>query len=230
LVPDAHAAGLRAELLRAPLLAALSTAQLDRVVRRSALIGLDAGQLLFRQDEPARRFYFVRAGRVRLFRLSGNGDEKVIELIGPGQTFAEALLFMGTGRYPVCAAALTEARLVSIDAEDFAAMLRESPDTCFALLGDLSRRLHALIAEIDSLTLHSAQARVARWLLRRSSGGEATIALDVSKSVLASRLSIQPETWSRVTRRLSDRGVIRVDGARVEILDRSLLASVADEL
>jgi CRP-like cAMP-binding protein len=71
---------------------------------------------------------------MRLFRLAADGDEKVIELIGPGQTFAEALLFMGTGRYPVCAAAVSPARLVAIDAADFAVMLRESPETCFALL------------------------------------------------------------------------------------------------
>jgi CRP-like cAMP-binding protein len=192
--------------------------------------------MLFRQGQPAERFYFVQTGRVRLFRLAADGGEKVIELIGPGQTFAEAVMFMsepaGSGRFPVCAAALEAAQLLAIDSRDFAAMLRESPETCFALLGDLSRRLHAMIAEIDSLTLHSAQGRVARWLLRgidaAESGTGPTLRLSVSKSVLASRLSIQPETWSRITRRLMDQRVIRVDGELVEILDREALGRVAD--
>lgn len=230
--PDASVlpSGLAVELRQAPLLSALSDQQLARLLQRAALLRLNAGQLLFQQDEPAARFYFVRAGQMRLFRLSGDGDEKVIELIRAGQTFAEALLFMGTGRYPVCAAALTEAELVSIDGPDFVAMLRESPATCFALLGDLSRRLHAMIAEIDSLTLLSAQGRVARWLLRNSQPQRPTLKLEVTKAVLASRLSIQPETWSRVTRRLTDKGVIAVAGECIEIRDRKALQAYADEL
>jgi len=224
------------ELRQAPIFAALGDAQLDRVLQRAAQVRLAAGQMLFRQGQPAERFYFVQTGRVRLFRLAADGGEKVIELIGPGQTFAEAVMFMsepaGSGRFPVCAAALEAAQLLAIDSRDFAAMLRESPETCFALLGDLSRRLHAMIAEIDSLTLHSAQGRVARWLLRgidaAESGTGPTLRLSVSKSVLASRLSIQPETWSRITRRLMDQRVIRVDGELVEILDREALGRVAD--
>ncbi|NBC15165.1 MAG: cyclic nucleotide-binding domain-containing protein [Gammaproteobacteria bacterium] len=215
------------ELRRAPLFAALDGAQLERVRQRAAPVHLASGQMLFRQDDPAARFYFVRDGRMRLFRLGADGGEKVIELIGPGQTFAEALLFMGTERYPVCAAALEPTRLLAIDGADFKAMLRESPETCFALLGDLSRRLHAMIAEIDSLTLLSAQGRVARWLLGevegQGAGGQPSIRLRVSKAVLASRLSIKPETWSRVTRRLSEQGVVQVSGDLIEIRDLDAL-------
>lgn len=224
------AKGIAAELRRAPLLSALSDQQLERLLQRAALLHLGRGQMLFHQDEPAQRFYFVRSGQMRLFRLSSDGDEKVIELVQASQTFAEALLFMGTGRYPVCAAALKATELVSIDGPDFVAMLRESPETCFALLGDLSRRLHAMIAEIDSLALLSAQGRVARWLLRNSAPERPTLKLEVTKSVLASRLSIQPETWSRVTRRLIDKGVIAVAGEWIEIRDRDALHDYANEL
>jgi CRP-like cAMP-binding protein len=229
---------LDAELKQAPLLAALNDAQLARVVAHATRIALDEGEWLFSQDDAATRFFFVRSGQMRLFRLSAEGDEKVIELVSTGQTFAEALMFMGTGRYPVCAAALGPARLIAIDAADFVAMLRESPETSFVLLGDLSRRLHGLIAEIDSLTLVSATGRIARWLLARlpaepeDRGGEGrrALALDVRKSVLASRLSIKPETWSRITRRLSEDGIIAVDGHRITVLDRSALRALADEV
>lgn len=241
------------EIKGAPLFAALSDAQLARALARATTLELDEGQWLFRQDDAATRFFFVRSGQMRLFRLAADGSEKIIELVGAGQTFAEALMFMGTGRYPVCAAALSPARLLAIDAADFAAMLRESPETCFALLGDLSRRLHGLIAEIDSLTLVSATGRVARWLLARLPRGAysqpasqpgpqrnpglvserdadlAALTLDVRKAVLASRLSISPETWSRITRRLTADGIIQVDGQRIVILDRAALQALADE-
>ncbi|MFP4280639.1 MAG: Crp/Fnr family transcriptional regulator [Halochromatium sp.] len=158
---------LATDLRQAPLLAALSPAQLARLLQRASQVRLAAGQMLFRQEEPAARFYFVRSGQIRLFRLSSDGGEKIIELIRAGQTFAEALLFMGTGRYPVCAAALTEAQVVSIDAADFAAMLRESPETCFALLGDLSRRLHTMIAEAQLGSLGWRKAAPATPISRR---------------------------------------------------------------
>ena len=220
---------IETELRQAPLLSALSDAQMQRLLRRSVTLRLDDGQWLFSQDDPAERFYFVRTGRMRLFRLSADGGEKVIELVGPGQTFAEALMFMGTGHYPVCAAALGPAALVGIDAADFAAMLRESPDTCFALLASLSRRLRLMIGEIDGLTLQSATVRVARWLFAALPPGREALTLDVRKGVLASRLSIQPETWSRITRRLTDDGIIAVDGNRIQLLDRAALARIADE-
>jgi CRP-like cAMP-binding protein len=218
------------DLRQAPLFSGLTDAQLQRVLQRSATVRLDDGQWLFGQDDAATRFYFVRSGRMRLFRLSADGGEKIIELIGPGQTFAEALMFMGTGRYPVCASALAATELVSIDAGDFAAMLRESPESCFALLGDLSKRLHALIAEIDNLTLHSAGGRVARWLLSEIPPGRTEVALEVTKATLASRLSIKPETWSRITRRLTERGIIAVDGHRIEIRDREALQGLAEDV
>jgi CRP-like cAMP-binding protein len=219
----------QAQLRQAPLLAALTEEQLERVLRRATKLQLDEGQWLFSQNDPATRFYFVQRGKMRLFRLSADGDEKIIELVGPGQTFAEALMFMGTGRYPVCAAALDPTELVGIDADDFAAMLRESPETCFALLGALSQRLHRLIAEIDNLTLHSATGRVTRWLLAQLPDGRGELALSVRKSVIASRLSIKPETWSRITRRLADRGMIAVDGQHISVLDRDALQRLADE-
>ncbi len=215
-------------LRQAPLLAQLSDAEIDRLRARAQTRHLTAGQWLFAQDDPAERFFFVHAGQLRLFRLSAEGEEKIIELIGPGQTFAEALLFMDTGRYPVCAAALMSSELLAIDAHDFAAMLRDSPDTCFALLGSLSQRLHALIAEIDNLALHSASVRFARWLLAELPADADALTLAWPKATLASRLTIKPETWSRITRRLSDQGVLTVSGQQIQIHDRPALRRLGE--
>jgi CRP/FNR family transcriptional regulator, dissimilatory nitrate respiration regulator len=100
-------------------------------------------------------------------------------------------------------------------------------DTCFVIMGALSQRLRALIGEIDELTLHSAKGRVARWLLARCPADRRALVLDVPKGVLASRLSIQPETFSRVAKQLVTDGVIEVQGAHVTVLDREALARVA---
>ncbi len=216
------------ELRRAPLLSRLDTPQLQRVVQHAARVKLGADQLLFSQGDAANRFYLLLAGQMRLFRLSPEGAEKVIEIVNPGQTFAEALMFLNAPRYPVCAAALADAELIAIDARDFADMLRESVDTCFLLLGALSQRLRGLIGEIDDLTLHTATSRVARYLAARVLPGEQSLELDVRKGVLASRLSVQPETFSRVIKSLMDKDIIRVQGNQVTILDPAALLVIAE--
>jgi CRP/FNR family transcriptional regulator, dissimilatory nitrate respiration regulator len=215
------------DLRNAPLLSRLTDEQLERVRKRAVQRRLDEGELLFAQGAAAEWFYLVQSGQMRLFRLAPDGSEKVIEIVSPGQTFAEALMFLEAPRYPVSAAALAPTRLIAIDAADFAAMLRGSMDTCFVVMGALSQRLRALIGEIDELTLHSAKGRVARWLLARCPADRRALVLDVPKGVLASRLSIQPETFSRVAKQLVTDGVIEVQGAHVTVLDREALARVA---
>ncbi|MBK1650493.1 Crp/Fnr family transcriptional regulator [Rhabdochromatium marinum] len=215
-------------LREAPLLANLSDRELARLRARGHTLHLATGQWLFAQNDPAERFFFVHHGQMKLFRLSTDGEEKIIELIGPRQTFAEALMFMGTGRYPVCAAALTSSELLAIDAADFSAMLRDAPDTCFALLGSLSQRLHALIGEIDNLALHSASVRLARWLLAELPPDTDELRLAWPKSTLASLLTIKPETWSRLTRRLIEQQIIAVNGQHIRILDRPALQRLGE--
>ncbi len=216
------------DLRRGMLFARLSPEQVQRVGRLARRIHLEEGRSLFEQGDVAERFYLVLRGHIKLFRLSPDGNEKVIEVVAPGSTFAEALMFLDRPRYPVSAVALSDAELISVDARDFAGMLRESVDTCFLLLGDMSQRLRGLIREIDDLSLQSATCRVAGYLLKRAPPDADTFELEVAKGVVASRLSVKPETFSRIIKSLSEQGLISVHGSRVEVLDRVGLAQAAD--
>ncbi|MCU0836547.1 MAG: Crp/Fnr family transcriptional regulator [Chromatiaceae bacterium] len=216
------------DLRRGPLLRPLTDAQLARVAARAVTLRLAEREPLFEQGDPADRFYLVLKGQIKLARISPDGNEKVIEIVTPGSTFAEALMFLNRPRYPVGASAIGPVEVISIDAKDFVAMLRESVETCFLLLGDMSRRLRGLIVEIDEITLHSATCRVAGYLLRRCEEEGPHLVLDVPKLVLASRLTVQPETFSRILRVLSDRGVVRIDGREVHVLDSAALRITAE--
>lgn len=210
------------------LFASLTVEQLERIARRARRYRVAEGEGLFEQGDPAERFFLVLAGQIKLYRLSPVGNEKVIEVITPGSTFAEALIFLDRPRYPVGAMALQTAELIGVDAADFKAMLRESIDTCFLLLGDMSQRLRGLIREIDDLSLHSATCRVAGYLLTHAPADAAEFSLEIPKQVLASRLSVKPETFSRIIKNLGEEGVIKVKGSRVTIEDRSALKRAAD--
>lgn len=210
------------------LLQRLSDEQIERVAQRATRVRLGEGQALFSQGDPAERFFLVLRGQIKLYRLSPNGNEKIIEIIGPGNTFAEAMMFLDRPAYPVCATALNACELISIESKDFRNMLSESVGTCFILLGDVSQRLRGLIRQIDELTLHTATNRVAAFLLQKAREEGKVFELNVSKQVLASRMSVKPETFSRIIKQLSERGIVSVLGSRVLVLKIDALEILAE--
>ncbi|MEJ2592534.1 MAG: Crp/Fnr family transcriptional regulator [Candidatus Thiodiazotropha sp.] len=196
-------------------------------------IKLQDGQLFFQAGDPATRFFLVLQGQIKLSRLSLQGQEKVIEIIPAGETFAEALMFGEQPAYPVNATAIGETRLLSFDNSAYLELLRGSTETCFRLMADMSARLKHLISEIEILSLQNASYRLASYLWKRwdkTRPADGCIELQVPKGVIASRLSITPETLSRTLHGFSQQGLIRVEGSRVEILDPEGLHAIADPL
>ncbi|MHB8347193.1 MAG: Crp/Fnr family transcriptional regulator [Acidiferrobacterales bacterium] len=209
------------ELRRAPLFAQVDDTQLATLANIMQQVELAPGEMLFTHGQTAERFFFVRSGRVKLFRLSPEGQEKIIEVVEPGQTFAEAVMFMGTqGHYPVNAQSMNDTRLYAFDQKQFLKVLSESPEICLGMLSAMSRRLHRLINQIDSLTLQNATYRLAMYLLEHAPQGlaEATeIELTTPKGMIASQLAIQPETFSRILAKFRRLGLIEVNGNHIAL-------------
>jgi CRP-like cAMP-binding protein len=187
---------------------------------------LQEGEHMFREGEVADTFYFVLSGQVKLYRLSSAGNEKVIEIIRPGQTFAEALMFRDRPCYPVNAQALSDSLLLAVTNQGMLELLSQSTPLAFQVMAALSIRLHGLLNEIDSLTLQNATLRVVNYLLYlmpEGSGEEGEVELPAAKNIIASRLSIQPETLSRILATLSRQGLIAVNGLNIDIRDVAAL-------
>lgn len=210
------------------LFARLTPEQMERVSSLAERIRLAEGSHLFEQGDDAKRFFMVTSGQIKLFRLSSDGHEKVIEIFTTGQTFGEALMFLERPRYPVCASALIDSEVISLNSKDFVAMLRKSVDSCFLLMGDMSQRLHGLIKEIDDLSLQNGTRRVASYLINLAGQGNDNFELDIPKGVMASRLSLKPETFSRIIRNLHDRNILTVTRKNIVIHNRGELQAIAD--
>ena len=213
------------------LFAGLSPAHMQRVLASSSVDDVEAGQVLFDRGQPARHFYIVIDGQVNLTLYSKGGEEKIIEILGPGQSFAEAVMFMAGAAYPVSAVAAGKSRIGRFSSQDYLAILRESPETCLRMLGHLSQRLHMRIREIEYLTLESATHRLVRMIESRlppGGSGQAEITLQESRQEIASRLSMKPETLSRILRTLSDSSAIVVQGRVLQIPDRTRLLAFLD--
>lgn len=204
----------------------LSEAELDELMNASQLLNLDKGDILFHQGEPANAFYFVISGAVKIYRLTPDGQEKVFEVIGSRQTFAEAMMLMDTPNYVASAQAIAPTQVYRLSNSAYMRLLQNNNRLTFALLGKLCVRLHQRINEIETLSLKNATHRVVRYLLTqlaRAKDGGHTFELPMAKQLVAGHLSIQPETFSRIIRRLIDEEIIVQEGRQITIRDRQRL-------
>jgi CRP-like cAMP-binding protein len=225
--PSALLAGLRGHHL----FAGLAPPQMQRLLTLSQVDRYEAGHLLFDRGQPAQHFFLVLEGQVNLVLYSKSGEEKIVDIIGPGMSFAEAVMFMEAPGYPVSAVAAMESSVARFPSREYLAILRESPETCLRMLGNLSQRLHMRLREIEYLTLESATHRLVRLIesrLPHDTAGPAELTLQESRQELASRLSMKPETLSRILRHLSDAGAIVVHGRLLQVPDRKKLLSMLD--
>ncbi len=215
---------------KAPLFSGLFPEELERLLAHARRRSLKAHEMLFAEGDKACAFYFIVEGSVRLYRLSPQGDEKVIEILMAGQTFGEAVVFLG-GHYPVYAAALSDATLVEIPTDDFVRVLKANGEIALRMLASISMRLHQLINDVQALTLETAGQRVAGYLLDQcpADAHAADVHIQVHKNVVASRLGVKPETFSRVLATLRDLGLISVAGNDIHIADRARLVRWRDQ-
>ena len=210
----------REQVLRHPMLALFASEIQARILAEAQYRDYHPLALIFRQSDPAERFFMVLRGKVKLFRISADGKEKVVEIIQPGQTFAEAVMFLQKPVYPVCAETLEPVDLVSFPNRLMLEQLQQNPQTCLHLLGHLSVRLHQRLDELENLTLQNATQRFALYLVgqvKDRAADEVELDLLLPKGLIAARLSIKPETLSRVMAGLRQMQLIETSGRHIRI-------------
>ena len=210
-------------LSRVSLFTELSTDQLANIASNTREKRLAKGEMLFQKGDPAKGFYVVVFGQVKLAFPSSQGNEKVVDIVGPRQSFGEALMFMDKS-YPLFAEALTDTLLLHVGSAALFDALSKDASLVRHMLAGLSQRLHALVNDVESYCLYSSIQRVIGYLLQQSpqegeGSGSVAVSLPVSKQVIASRLNLTPETLSRIFHDLSAAGLIAVQGKQITIHD-----------
>ena len=212
----------RAFLSALPMFQALSGDVIDRIAAGTTEHRLAKGDVLFRRGDPCNGFHVVVYGQVKLAFTSPHGSEKVVDVVGPGQSFGEALMF--TDRpYVLYAQALADGLVLHVAQETIDAEIARDPKVARLMLAGLSRRLLGLIQDVEAYSLRSGIQRVIGYLLRGvDDHGDASpvrVVFDVNKGVIASRLNLTPEHFSRILGELVREGLIAVSGAEITILD-----------
>lgn len=204
-----------------PLFQELSPEQLTHISAVTREKRLAKGEMLFQKGDMPRGFYVIVFGQVKLAFPSSQGNEKVVEILGPKQSFGEAVMFMDRA-YPLFAESLTDTLLLHIAKNAVFDLLHTDPSFARRLLAGLSMRLHSLVNDVESYSLRSSAQRVIGYLLQHcphegECKGSIEISLPTSKQVIASRLNLTPETLSRIFHDLSEAGLIDVHGKQIKV-------------
>ncbi len=218
-MPNTSPLDIPALLRRIPLFSELSEEDIQLVTRYTRERQVARGEVLFQRGDLPHGFYFVVSGQVKLAFSSSQGTEKVVEIVGPMQSFGEAVMFMNHP-YPVFAEALSETVLVHVGQAVVSELIDQDSTFARKLLAGMAIRLHGLIQDVETYSLRSSTQRVIGYLLQvADNDAPCEIALPTSKQVIASRLNLTPETLSRIFHDLSDAGLITVQGKRVRLHD-----------
>jgi len=188
----------------------------------------ERGRTIFNEGEEATGFYVVVSGRIKVYKISPEGKEQILHLLGPGEPFGEVALFSGRN-FPAYAEAFENARVFFIPRAAFAAHIRDHPALALNMLATLSMRLHQFTNMIEGLSLKEVSSRLAGYILSESEKqkGADRVELDLAKGQLASLLGTIPETLSRTLTRMVRQGLVKADGPFIEIEDREGLEQLA---
>ncbi|MBL6957390.1 MAG: cyclic nucleotide-binding domain-containing protein [Rhodospirillales bacterium] len=204
---------------RSPLFENIPNNALRHLLSDSYIIEETRGKLLFLRSEPAEKFYLLLDGWVKVFRDNAEGEQTVIAIMKPGETVAEAAIFLGQD-YPASCEVVDSARLLEIPAAPFLTLLRKDGDLAIKMLANLSQRLRHLVLHIEQLQANSTQQRLGQFLLGLCDAkeGSATIKLPYDKSLVAARLGMKPESLSRALAKLRSLDVM-TNGNIIELGD-----------
>ena len=218
---DCQPVQIESFLSRAPLFEGLSPEDLATMAKGTHELKLAKGETLFRQGDPCTGFYVLVYGQIKLAISSPQGTEKVVEIIQPGHSFGEAIMLLDKS-YFIYAEALVDTLVLHVAKETIYAELQKDYSFGRKMLAGMAMRTHQLMTDVEVYSLHSGTQRVIGYFMHElleSQHGEEHVVLELSssKGVIASRLNLTQEHFSRILHDLSDLGLIVVEGKRIRI-------------
>jgi CRP-like cAMP-binding protein len=216
-----HPINIEALLTHVPLFNGLAPEEISRIARSTREIHASKGDILFHKGDPCNGFHLVVYGQIKLAFTSAQGTEKVVEIMSQGQSFGEALMFMEKP-YIVFSQALTDSLLLHVSKKAVFDELERDHRLGRKMLAGMAMRLHQLMSDVESYSLHSGKERIIGYLLRELSetdqnDDKVSVTLPTNKGIIASRLNLTQEHFSRILHELIELGLIVVEGRKIHI-------------
>ncbi|MCB1792661.1 MAG: Crp/Fnr family transcriptional regulator [Gammaproteobacteria bacterium] len=217
-------------MLDQPLFSELDEPRIREIARGGWIVRAKRGTRILGRGEILEGMYLVTEGNLKLYMLSCGGDERVLRVLQPGDSFGEVLMFNMLPS-PVYVDTLAQASLAFFPRDVINAALTRDPDFTATMLRSMSAMMRNLIVDLETCCLQNAQQRTANYLLRAAREAPAPhheIRLPAPKAVVASTLNISAETFSRELHRLQDEGIIEINRRIIAIRDLRALEEITD--
>lgn len=218
---DHQAISIESLLSHVPLFDGLVPEEITRLAKCTQELRVSKGEMLFHRGDPCSGFHVLVYGQVKLGFTSAQGTEKVVEIVQEGQSFGEAIMFMDKP-YIVFAQALKDSLLLHVPKTMIFEELERDHGFARKMLAGLAMRLHQLMTDVEAYSLHSGKQRIIGYLIgeldeRHLTASDVVLELPISKGVIASRLNLTQEHFSRILHELSEQGLIVVEGKKIRI-------------
>ncbi len=190
------------------LLRSLPEAVIQKFLSDATTRRFSRGETVFLQDEDATAIYIVIEGWVKLYRISPNGNEAIVNVFTRSHSFGEAVAFRAVP-YPVSAEAVTDCTLLLIPTHGLISILNQEPDLAVAIVASTFQHLHELVGQVEQMKSQTGAQRVADFLIKlcNHETGDCVVTLPYDKVLIAGRLGMKPESLSRAFARLKKLGV-----------------------
>ncbi|MEL1233256.1 MAG: Crp/Fnr family transcriptional regulator [Candidatus Neomarinimicrobiota bacterium] len=182
------------------------------------------GNYIFLEDSDGEQCFFVLEGSVKVTRLSKDGREVILAMLNEGDFFGEMSLLDGESR-SANVIALEKTKVLTLDRNDFIAVVNDYPQIAVQLLKELARRLRKSDRQIASLSLSDAEKRIALCIIRFADeqgviqNGKVSIPKTPIQQDIANMAGTSRETVSRALGLLEKEDLIERNGRELIILD-----------
>lgn len=219
------------QMQRMELFQGVPSEKLKALAEQSRYRTYKAGEMFLGEADPAHAFYVIVSGQVKLYKSSPEGKEQTLNLLGPGDPFGMCTAF-AVDSFPANAMALEESRILRIPGPTMEAAAMKEPRLLLNIIQILSLRLKESMTLIESLSLKEIPERLASFLLhaltREGDGKMNRLELTITQRELAKILGATPEALSRAVRKMSNAGILAMEGRSIRILDREALEELAE--
>jgi CRP/FNR family transcriptional regulator len=175
---------------------------------------LRKNDVIFSEGDIGHSLYLLASGNVRVFKSTPDGKETVIKVIGPGELFAEVILFE-RDVYPASAVALKNGVVYLLPKRQFYELLGDN-DFRNDFIRMLMKKQRYLADQLHALTTYDVEERFIRFLLEQY-GNKDEYRILLTKKDIASAIGATAETLSRLLRRMQGEGKISVKGKIIKL-------------
>ena len=202
----------------------LNEDELGHIADKMVAKHFENGNYIFLEDTEGEQCFFVLEGSVKVTRLSKDGREVILAMLNEGDFFGEMSLLDGESR-SANVIALEKTKVLTLDRNDFIAVVNDYPQIAVQLLKELARRLRKSDRQIASLSLSDAEKRIALCIIRFADeqgviqNGKVSIPKTPIQQDIANMAGTSRETVSRALGLLEKENLIERNGRELMILD-----------